>query len=117
VLLVVAEVPGEDPGGLRELAMALRSRLEGRGAAAVVVGNGEGGKAMLVAAVTAPAIERGITAPALLSAAAPTIGGGAGGKDNLANAGGRHADQVPAALGGIPARLAELAAAAQHAAG
>ena len=112
VALVVAEVPGEDPGGLRELAVSLRSRLEGRGAAAVVVGNGEGGKAMLVAAVTAPAIARGITAPQLLSHAAATIGGGAGGKDNLANAGGRRADQVGEALGGIPARLAELTAGA-----
>ncbi len=111
VALVVAEVPGEDPGGLRELAVALRSRLEGRGPAAIVVGNGEGGRAMLVAAVTAPAIERGITAPELLTHAAATIGGGAGGKDNLANAGGKRPEQVGAALGGIPARLAELAAA------
>ena len=109
VALVVAEVPGEDPGGLRELATALRSRLEGRGPAVVVVGNGHGGKAMLVAAVTAPAIERGITAPALLTRAAATIGGGAGGRDNLANAGGSRPDQVEEALGGIPARLAELA--------
>jgi alanyl-tRNA synthetase len=66
---------------------------------------------MLVAAVTAPAIERGITAPELLTHAAATIGGGAGGKDNLANAGGKLPEQVGAALGGIPARLAELAAA------
>jgi hypothetical protein len=36
------------------------------------------------------------------------IGGGAGGKDVLANAGGRHAEKVGEALGGIPARLREL---------
>ena len=36
------------------------------------------------------------------------IGGGAGGKDILANAGGKHADRVDEALGGIPARLREL---------
>jgi alanyl-tRNA synthetase len=110
VALVVAEVPGEDPAGLRELAVALRSKLEGRGPAAVVVGNGEGGKAMLVAAVTAAAIELGVTAPALLTRAAATIGGGAGGKDNLANAGGKRSDAVGEALGDIPARLHELAA-------
>ena len=108
--LVVAEVPGEDPAGLRELAVALRSRLEGTGPAAVVVGNGQGGKAMLVAAVTAAAIELGVTAPALLTRAAATIGGGAGGKDNLANAGGNRSDAVGEALGDIPARLHELAA-------
>ncbi len=108
--LVVAEVPGEDPSGLRELAVALRSRLEGRGPGVVVVGNGEGGKAMLVAAVTAAAIERGVTARALLSRAGETIGGGAGGKDNLANAGGSRSAAVGEALGDIPARLYELAA-------
>jgi alanyl-tRNA synthetase len=108
--LVVAEVPGEDPAGLRELAVALRSRLEGTGPAVVVVGNGEGGKAMIVAAVTAAAIELGITAPALLSRAEATIGGGAGGKDNLANAGGRRPEAVGEALADIPARLHELAA-------
>ena len=67
VALVVSEVPGEDPGGLRDLAQKVRDQLSG-GPAAVVVGNGEGGKAMLVAAVTGAAVERGVTAPAILRA-------------------------------------------------
>jgi alanyl-tRNA synthetase len=107
VALVVSEVPGEDPGGLRDLAQKIRDRLAAE-PAAVVVGNGVGGKAMLVAAVTARALDRGITAPELLHDAAEIVGGGAGGKDILANAGGRHADKVAEALGGIPARLHEL---------
>jgi alanyl-tRNA synthetase len=107
VALVVSEVPGEDPGGLRDLAQKIRDRLAAE-PAAVVVGNGEGGKAMLVAAVTAGALDRGVTAPVLLHVAAEVVGGGAGGKDILANAGGRHADKVAEALGGIPARLHEL---------
>jgi alanyl-tRNA synthetase len=74
----------------------------------VVIGNGDDGKAMLVAAATAGAVERGVTAPALLHAAARMIGGGAGGKDILANAGGKDPAKVPDALGGIPARLREL---------
>jgi alanyl-tRNA synthetase len=74
----------------------------------VVVGNAEGGKPMLVAASTAQAIERGVTAPKLLETAATAIGGGAGGKDILANAGGKDATKIPEALGGIPARLREL---------
>ena len=107
VALVVSEVPGEDAGGLRELAQKIRDRLASR-PAAVVVGNGEGGKAMLVAAVTGPAVERGVTAPKLLESAAAAVGGGAGGKDILANAGGSRADRVPEALGGIAARLQDL---------
>ncbi|HVD70920.1 MAG TPA: alanine--tRNA ligase [Actinomycetota bacterium] len=107
VALVVSEIPGEDPGGLRDLAQKVRDQLSDR-AAAIVVGNGEGGKAMLVAAVTGPAVERGVTAPAILATAATVIGGGAGGKDILANAGGKHPERVSDALGGIPARLEEL---------
>jgi alanyl-tRNA synthetase len=63
---------------------------------------------MLVAAATSAAVERGVTAPALLREASRLIGGGAGGKDVLANAGGKDPAKVPDALGGIPARLREL---------
>ncbi|HEY6680360.1 MAG TPA: alanine--tRNA ligase-related protein, partial [Actinomycetota bacterium] len=107
VSLVVSEVPGEDPGGLRDLAQKVRDRLSA-GPAVVVVGSGAGGKAMLVAATTTAAVERGITAPAVLEPAARSIGGGAGGKDILANAGGKDAAKVPEALGGVQARVREL---------
>ncbi len=107
--LVVSEVPGEDASGLRELAQKVRDRLQGR-PASVVLGGGADGKAQLVAACTAQAVERGVTAPELLRAAAAAIGGGAGGKDVLAMAGGRDASAVPRALGGIPARARELLA-------
>jgi len=106
--LVVSEVSGEDAGGLRELAQALRGRLEPTGAAAAVLGNADGGNALLVAVVTAPLVSRGVTAQALLERAAKEIGGGAGGKPILGFAGGRNAAALPRALGGIPARLAEL---------
>jgi hypothetical protein len=52
-----------------------------------------------------------VTAPELLREAATVIGGGAGGKDILAMAGGRDAAAVARALGGIPARARELLAA------
>ena len=106
VALVVSEVPGEDPGGLRELAQksATGSRtVRPRSSSATA----SGGKAMLVAAATPEAVARGVTAPGLLGDAATVIGGGAGGKDILANAGGPARRQGPAsALGGIAARRA-----------
>ncbi|MDP9331367.1 MAG: alanine--tRNA ligase [Actinomycetota bacterium] len=108
VALVVSEVAGEDATGLRDLAQRVRDRLAGQGAAAVVLGGREGGKAQLVAACTGPAVALGVGAPALLEAAARAIGGGAGGKEILAMAGGRDAGAVGEALGGIPARLREL---------
>ncbi len=109
LLLVVSEVPGEDPGGLRELAQKVRDKLSAR-PAIVVVGNADNGRPMLVAAATAEAVTRGVRAPDVLGSAAKVIGGGAGGKDLLANAGGTRADKVGEALGGIPARLRELLA-------
>jgi alanyl-tRNA synthetase len=109
VALVAGEVPGLDPGELRELAIKVRDRLQER-PAAIVVGNRNGEKAMLVAAATSSAIERGVTAPSLLADAAEIIGGGAGGKDNLANAGGAHADKVGDAIGSIAERVRALLA-------
>jgi len=106
IALVVSEVPGEDASGLRELAQKVRDKLA-NGAAAVVLGAG-GDRAQLVAACTAIAVSRGVTAPLLLGPAAAQIGGGAGGKDILANAGGKRGDAVAGALGGIPARVSEL---------
>jgi alanyl-tRNA synthetase len=105
--LVVSEVAGEDASGLRELAQKVRDRLQGR-PAAVVLGGGSDGTAQLVAASTAEAVARGVTAPELLREAASVIGGGAGGKDILAMAGGRDVAAIAQALGGIPARAREL---------
>jgi alanyl-tRNA synthetase len=106
--LLVSSVPGEDVNGLKELAVALRDRMERDGAGAVVLGGTEGG-AKLVAAVTKAAVERGVTAKALLEPAAKAIGGGGGGTNpGLAIAGGRNPEALEDALGTIPARFAEL---------
>ena len=107
VILIVAEVPGEDMGGLRDLAQKVRDKLAAQ-PTAIVLANGEGGKAQLVAACTAGALERGVTAPELLRDAAARVGGGAGGKDILANAGGKHPEEVTAALAQVPARLSQI---------
>jgi alanyl-tRNA synthetase len=108
VALVVAELPGEGADELRELALALRNRLERSGPAAAVLGNGDGGRALIVASCTTPLVQRGVTAPRLLEHAAKAVGGGAGGKEILAFSGGRDGSAVPEALGSIPARLSEL---------
>jgi alanyl-tRNA synthetase len=108
--LIVSSVPGEDVNGARELALALRDRMEREGPGAVVLGVADDG-AKLVAALTSSLVDKGVTAKDLLGPAAAAIGGGAGGnKPNLAIAGGRNADALEQALGTVPARLAELLA-------
>jgi alanyl-tRNA synthetase len=84
--------------------------MERDGHGAAVLGSADGDRALLVAACTGQLVGRGITAPSLLETAAKQIGGGAGGKPNLAFAGGAKSAALPEALSGIPDRLAALLA-------
>jgi alanyl-tRNA synthetase len=108
VSLVVAEVKGEDPGELRELALSLRDRMQSDGHGAAVLATTDEQKATLVAACTSDLVERGVTAPALLAPAAAAIGGGAGGRPHLAFAGGGKPTALSDALATIPDRLTAL---------
>ncbi|MGH2696179.1 MAG: alanine--tRNA ligase-related protein, partial [Actinomycetota bacterium] len=110
VRLVLAELPGEDPGALRELAIKLRDRLERDGHGAVVLGTADGTKATLVAACTRPLVDRGVAAPLLIERAAEAVGGRAGGKPHLAFGGGGKPEALAGALDEVPGRLAELVA-------
>ncbi|MGZ4114281.1 MAG: alanine--tRNA ligase [Actinomycetota bacterium] len=105
-LVVRREDAGSDE--LRELAQGAIGRLEGPGGAAVVLGSGAGGRALLVAACSPNLISRGADAKSLLATAAKVIGGGSGGKPNLGTAGGPNGGAVDEALATIPARLREL---------
>ena len=105
--LVTAAVDA-DADELRVLAQDMANRLEGPDGAAVVLGTGQGGKALLVAASTKNLIARGVTAPALLEPAAKIVGGGKGGKPNLAFSGGPKGDAFQEALDAAEPRLKEV---------
>ncbi len=105
--LVTATVDA-DADELRVLAQDVANRLEGPDGAAVVLGTGQGGKALLVAASSKNLLGRGVTAPALLEPAKKIVGGGAGGKPNLAFSGGPKGDAFQEALDAVEARLKEL---------
>ena len=105
--LVTAAVD-TDADELRSLAQDVANRLEGPDGAAAVLGTGQGGKALLVAAATKQLIARGVTAPALLEPAAKIVGGGKGGKPNLAFSGGPKGDAFQEALDAVEPRLKEL---------
>jgi alanyl-tRNA synthetase len=104
---VVAEVDA-DADELRALAQDVANRLEGADGAAVVLGTGRGGKALLVGACSPNLVARGVTGPALLDPAAKIVGGGAGGKPTLAFSGGRKGDAFREALDAVEPRLKEL---------
>jgi alanyl-tRNA synthetase len=93
---------------LRMLAQDVANRLENAQGAAVVLGTGQSGKALLAAACSANLIARGVTAPALLEPAGSIVGGRGGGKPNLAFGGGPNGAALLEALQAIEPRMREL---------
>jgi alanyl-tRNA synthetase len=93
--VVVEAVEGMDSNALRDLSDAVRQKL---GDAAVVLGSAGDGMVHLVANVAPSAVERGVKAGDVVRAAAGVVGGKGGGRDTLAQAGGRDPEKLPDAL-------------------
>ncbi|MEA2123456.1 MAG: alanyl-tRNA synthetase [Solirubrobacteraceae bacterium] len=93
---VLVQTTDADPKALPDLADRLRGQL---GETAVVVLGVPGeGKVSLVASATPAAVARGIKAGDLVKTAAQVVGGGGGGRDTMAQAGGRDPAKLPEAL-------------------
>jgi alanyl-tRNA synthetase len=73
-----------------------------------VLGTSSEGKANLVTAVTKDLIERGLSARDLLAPGAQVLGGGGGGKPDLAISGGPKGERIDEALDAV-ARAAKEA--------
>jgi alanyl-tRNA synthetase len=93
VLTARAEVP--DAKALLELADRVKGRL---GDAAILLGAAADGRVHLVASVAPELVERGVKAGAVVKVAAETVGGGGGGRDTMAQAGGRDPGKLDEAL-------------------
>jgi alanyl-tRNA synthetase len=96
VKLAVSRAPLADQKALLELANRVQSKLGGD--AAVALGGADGGKVALVVLVSKGAVERGLSAAAVVREAAPIVGGGGGGRDDMAQAGGKDASKLDEAL-------------------
>jgi len=99
VVTEVVDVP--EPRELLELSDRVKQAL---GEGAVVLGSTEDGRVHLVANVAPAAVERGVKAVDVVRVAAEIVGGGGGGRDTMAQAGGRAPDKLPEAI--AAARLA-----------
>ncbi|MCT9933018.1 DHHA1 domain-containing protein [Planotetraspora sp. A-T 1434] len=95
--IVAQKVTGIAPDELRALATDTVARVHG-GHSAVVLGLEHEGKAVLVAAVSYSVLDSGIEAQQILTEAARVVGGGAGGKPGVAQAGGRRPEALDQAL-------------------
>ena len=95
--VVVHRADGLAMDDLRRLATEIRGNLATR--AIVVVGTAtDDGKAQLICAVSSDLAADGIEARPILHPAAQVVGGGAGGKGDLAQAGGKQGDKLDEAL-------------------
>ncbi|HEX5880814.1 MAG TPA: alanine--tRNA ligase, partial [Actinomycetota bacterium] len=95
--LLAERVPDAGADDLRRIASAVRDRV-GAGPGVVVLGSEVAGKAAMVALLTADLAGAGAAARDVLARAAKAVGGGAGGKGDLASAGGRDPSQLAEAL-------------------
>jgi alanyl-tRNA synthetase len=96
VKVVAAAAPIADQKQLLELANRVQSKLGGE--SAIALGGVEGEKVGLVVLVSKGTVGRGISASAVVREAAPLIGGGGGGRDEMAQAGGKVPEKLDDAL-------------------
>ncbi|HMJ02889.1 MAG TPA: alanine--tRNA ligase [Conexibacter sp.] len=99
---LAAVVDVADPKALPDLADKLKAKL---GDSAVVLGAVADGKVHLVATVSPPLVTRGVKAGAIVRVAAEVTGGGGGGRDTMARAGGRDPDKLPEAIAAARAAI------------
>jgi alanyl-tRNA synthetase len=93
--VVVAEAKGSDAGAMRQCIDQLRRKAS---PIAVLLGAVEADKVTLVAGISRELEARGLSAGTWIRDAATIVGGKGGGRPDLAQAGGKLVDQLPAAL-------------------
>ncbi len=95
VKLLAAKIDGIDMNGLRELGDQMKDKL---GEGVVVLASAVDGKVSLMAMATKEAVDKGAHAGNLIKAIASLVGGGGGGRPNMAQAGGRNPEGMDAAI-------------------
>ena len=102
--LLAAEIEGQDPAGLRLALDKLREQLP---SGILVLGSGADGKASLCVAVSKDLTGR-IKAGDIVKQLAPMVGGGGGGRPDMAQAGGKNPENLPEAISKAPDVVKQL---------
>ncbi len=98
VKLLAAKVPGIDMNGLRDLSDSLCDKM---GGGVVVLASEADGKVNLVAKASDEAVSKGAHAGNLIKAIAGFVGGGGGGRPNMAQAGGKDPSGIDKAVSSV----------------
>jgi alanyl-tRNA synthetase len=95
VRIVAQEIPNADANQLRQLADSLTKKQPS--VAALLASKGARG-ALFIVGLSKDLVERSLNAVEIARAAATELGGGAGGRPDMAQAGGQKGDNIPSAL-------------------
>ena len=102
VKLLAVRVPDTDGNGLRNLGDQLKEKL---GEGIVFLASEKEGKVNLIAMATDGAVGQGAHAGNLIKAIAPIVGGGGGGRPNMAQAGGKNPAAIEEAITAVAAAV------------
>ena len=105
VKLLATSVDGVDMNGLRDLGDQLKEKL---GDGVVVIASACDGKVNLIAMATDSAMAAGAHAGNLIKAIAAKVGGGGGGRPNMAQAGGKNPAGIPDAIAEVKNALEDM---------
>jgi len=95
VPVLAAAVQAPDAGALLQAVDRLKGRLPD---GAIVLGTAVDGRAHLIVSVAPALVRRGVKAGSVIKEAASVMGGGGGGRDTLAQAGGRDPEKLEDAI-------------------
>jgi alanyl-tRNA synthetase len=102
--VLTAAVAVENAHALLELADRVKGQL---GNAAIVLGTASDGRVHLVASVAPELVQRGLRAGEIVKLAAQVVGGGGGGRDTMAQAGGRDPSKLDEAIAAARQAIAD----------
>ena len=103
--LLAAGVENVDMSGLRDLGDSLKEKL---GEGVVVLLSEQDGRVNMVAMATDGAVKKGAHAGNLIKGIAALVGGGGGGRPNMAQAGGKNPAGIPSAVAQAEKVLADM---------
>ena len=95
-LLIVAETPGANPNVMRGRIDQIRKKSDGPTAVMLAASGDE--KVLLVGGLSKALVERGLKAGQWVGKVAKVVGGGGGGRPDMAQAGGKDPEKLPEAL-------------------
>jgi alanyl-tRNA synthetase len=104
---VAAQIDNATITHMRQLGDSLRDKLQ---SVIIVLATITDNKPQLLTMITPDLVKQGYHAGNLIKALAQKVGGGGGGRPDMAQAGGRDADKLPAALESVPHLIAQQAA-------